>query len=81
MWKKVPDPTNPGAFVDARPIEVTGGNLNSSITAELADGTKLTLTIQVTEISIIEGRKDSAGKPIYNLDTSAQLKVEIPSGG
>ena len=81
MWKKVPDPADPGSLIDARPIEVIGGNLSASITADLADGTKIILNIQFAEISLIEGRKDSEGKPVYNVDTSGQIRVVPPPEG
>ena len=81
MWKKVPDPTNPTALVDARPMEVVGGNTSASITADLADGTKIIFTVQLAEIALIEGRLDAAGRPIYNIDTTGQVTVVPPGGG
>ena len=80
MWKKVPDPTNPTVLVNARPIEVVSGDTKASITAILADGTKIIFTVEVAEISLIEGRNDVAGKPIYNIDVRGQVAV-VPPGG
>ena len=69
---------NPAVMVDARPVEIVGGNLESDITAELKDGTRITVTMRFTEIAIIEGQKDAAGGPMYNIDTAGNVTVKHP---
>jgi hypothetical protein len=78
VWKKVPDPQNPGHFVDATPIEVIDGQTSASINARLADGTTIFLTVQIVEIARIEGRLDASGQQMYNVDANGQIRVVPP---
>ncbi|MDE0412115.1 MAG: hypothetical protein OXI37_07885 [Gammaproteobacteria bacterium] len=75
MWKKVPDPDNPHVLVNATPVEIVGGDTFASVTAELADGATVTVNVQITEISLIDGRQDKNGNPVYNVGASSQIRV------
>ena len=78
MWKKVPDPQNPGQFVDAVPIEVLGDQTKTSLDIHLADGTEIIVGVEIVEVSRIEGQFDAAGNPTYNVDIAGRIQI-VPS--
>lgn len=81
MWKKVPDPQNPGQYVDAVPVEIVDGQTEALLYAQLADGTRISLTVHIIDISRIEGRVDAQGQPFYNVNVNGQVKTVPPNQG
>ena len=76
MWKKVPDPNNPGQLVEAVPLEITDGNTDATINVTLSNGTSVSLQFHLNEISIIQGRNDPNGNPVYDVVTSGKMNIQ-----
>ena len=75
IYKRVPDPQNPGSLIPATPVGIVSGESDASIELHLDDGAKILVTISVIEVSKIDDRRSADGHPIYNIDTQAKIKL------
>lgn len=76
--KRVRDPQNPGQLVNAVPVPVVDGGMDATVALQLEDGAKIVVTLRVLEISRIDDRKDAQGRPIYNIDTQGDIRIDYP---
>ena len=62
-------------------MRVIEGETDAVFNVKLEDGTRIVLTVQILEISRIEGRVNIQGESEYSLDVNGQVRVLPPHLG